>query len=132
MAETGLDLHEEAANELYASVGFRITRLRRNRGLRQQDLATAVRLTRSSIANAESGRQRLPLHVYFAIAEALGVEPADILVTGRDLPSLADRLPVGAFGELSDVRDAIGRLRASLDKAASLIDPLLASVGDAS
>lgn len=123
MAE--LNMHEEAADELYAAVGFRITRLRRNRGLRQQDLASAVRLTRSSIANAETGRQRLPLHTYFAIAEALGADPTDILITGRELPSLADRLPEGAFGELADVREAMEGIRHSLDKAAKLIDPLL-------
>ena len=39
----------DAADEPYAAVGFRITRLRKARGLRQDDLAATVGLTRSSM-----------------------------------------------------------------------------------
>lgn len=52
----------------------------------QQELATAIGLTRTSIANLEAGRQRIPLHILYAIAEALGVAPTVLMPPwrGRD------------------------------------------------
>lgn len=54
------------------ATGLRIARARKTAGLRQDDLATATGLSRSSIANIESGRQELSLTNLRAIADALG------------------------------------------------------------
>jgi transcriptional regulator with XRE-family HTH domain len=54
-------------------LGSLIQRLRKARGMRQQDLAAASGLTRSSVANIESGRQDLTVASLIAFAKALGV-----------------------------------------------------------
>ena len=45
----------------------------------QERLAAIVGLSRTSITNIESGKQHIPLHTLFAIADAVGVKPADLL-----------------------------------------------------
>lgn len=54
-------------------LGGLIQRLRKAQGMRQQDLAAATGLTRSSIANIEAGRQDLTVPSLIATAKALGV-----------------------------------------------------------
>jgi transcriptional regulator with XRE-family HTH domain len=76
---------EEAIRALYAEIGSRVRRVRKRQGLSQVDLAHAVNLTRSSIANLEAGRQRPPVHVALLIAQALDV-PVDVLLpSGEEL-----------------------------------------------
>lgn len=117
-------LELDTADELYAAVGFRITRIRKARGLTQEFLARAVGLTRSSIANTETGRQRIPLHVLLAIAQALGVDMIDLLDTGRELPSLANLLPDNAHKVIEDTLGDIEVVRRSLAALADKIRPL--------
>ena len=62
----------------YKNLGTRIRALRGR--MSQEDLSQAVGLTRTSIVNLESGRQKLLVHNLFAIAEALGVKPSEILL----------------------------------------------------
>ena len=62
----------------YKQVGEKI-RNRRGKNLSQEALASAVGLTRTSISNIESGRQKLLLHTFFDIAEVLNVEAASLL-----------------------------------------------------
>lgn len=66
-------------------------------GLKQEDLALRVPLSRASIANVEAGRQAVPLHHLMELAEALGAAASDILraaeVKGVDA---ATQLPVDA------------------------------------
>lgn len=45
----------------------------------QEALASAIKLTRSSITNIEAGRQRMLLETFIEIAEALDVAPEDLL-----------------------------------------------------
>jgi transcriptional regulator with XRE-family HTH domain len=59
----------------------------------QQQLADQAGLTRSSIANVEAGRQRVPLHVLAAIALALKVEPQDLLPGGLESTASVLTLP---------------------------------------
>jgi transcriptional regulator with XRE-family HTH domain len=65
--------------DLYISVGANVRDARKRAGLTQADLAAAVRMTRSSIANLEAGRQRIPVHLLVWIGETLGVRPRDLL-----------------------------------------------------
>lgn len=64
----------------YKEVGRRIreARLRRKPKLTQQGLADLVSLTRTSITNVESGRQKFLLHTLADIAQALAVDPASL------------------------------------------------------
>jgi transcriptional regulator with XRE-family HTH domain len=56
---------------LYQHIGKEIRRLREEAGMSQSQLADAIGHLRASVANIEAGRQKTPLHVLYAISEAL-------------------------------------------------------------
>ena len=72
-----------AANQLvaalYIRIGEHLKTAREQRGVSQFDLASAIGLSRSAVANVESGRQRLPIHALIAACQALGCDPADVI-----------------------------------------------------
>jgi len=53
----------------------------------QQQLAQGIGLSRVSVANIESGRHRIQLHVLYAIAQILGVTLEQLLPTSRRQPT---------------------------------------------
>lgn len=63
----------------YSIVGQNISRFRQDKNLTQEKLAKAVHLDRTSISNIEQGRQKILLHFLFEIAEALDVNPTQLL-----------------------------------------------------
>jgi transcriptional regulator with XRE-family HTH domain len=74
----------KSVETVYMRFGHDLQRLRRQRKLSQADLARLVdptggRLSRSSIANIESGRQRVALHLLLDLARALKVDARDLL-----------------------------------------------------
>lgn len=85
-------------NDQLKAIGGGIAAVRRMRGLRQEDLAAAAGLTRSSIANIESGRQDTTVTTLLAIAAVLGVGPDFLLGDGGDVKgaAVAAQLYVGA------------------------------------
>jgi len=85
-----------AITDLYRAVGAQLAATRQERGIRQADLATAVGLTRASIANIENGAQRIQLHTVIAAAQALGYDPADLITKALEGGEvLAPPLPGG-------------------------------------
>ena len=70
--------------KLFALIGERIKQHRMERGTTQAWLAGRVGMLRTSITNIEMGRQKAPLHVIYALCDALDVDPLEIL------PSLAE------------------------------------------
>lgn len=64
---------------LYREIGLRVRKERKELGFSQMELAEEVGLTRTSIVNIETGRQRLPIHVLYSVAEALGVSVTCLL-----------------------------------------------------
>jgi len=82
----------------YARLGRDVRRLRKLQKLTQAELAQRLdrdgqRLGRTSIANIESGKQRVMLHVFLELAEALGVDPADLLPREPQLsPRVAEQV----------------------------------------
>jgi transcriptional regulator with XRE-family HTH domain len=54
----------------------------------QQELATLSGLNRSSIANIESGKQRVLLHQVLQFAEALHVTLGELLPSAVELPQI--------------------------------------------
>ncbi len=60
----------------YVLFGKALRKARAQRGMTQQDLADAIELTRTSIANIELGRQRVLLSDVFDFAKVLRIKPA--------------------------------------------------------
>lgn len=58
--------------DLYAQLGRKVAAARKGLGMTQAELASRISLTRASVANIETGRQRVMLHDVFALVEALG------------------------------------------------------------
>jgi len=67
----------------YREFGDALRAARAARGLSQEALATGVGLSRTSVANIERGRQRIPLHLLIDFARVLDVEPAALLPQGE-------------------------------------------------
>src|SRR5258708_14357179 len=64
---------------LYHLIGENVKRQRVKVDITQAQLADAVGVLRTSIANIEAGRQKLPLHLLYRLCMELGVEVVDIL-----------------------------------------------------
>jgi transcriptional regulator with XRE-family HTH domain len=64
---------------LYSEFGALVRRNRYRLKLSQATLADRVGLTRTSITNIESGRQKILLHHLFLLADALGISPQALL-----------------------------------------------------
>jgi transcriptional regulator with XRE-family HTH domain len=82
---------EPKFDQFYREFGRRVRSVRENAGITQAQLASAIGLTRSSVANLEAGRQKVLLHVLIVMAELLQVEPSELLPSdsGRPLLDLA-------------------------------------------
>lgn len=64
---------------VYRAFGARIEMLRRTLGMNQMELAKKVRMSRGSIANIETGRQRILLADVDKFAESFGISPRQLL-----------------------------------------------------
>lgn len=56
----------------YRALGARIEHIRTTLGITQHELAKRLKLSRGSLANIETGRQRVLMHTCDEIAAALG------------------------------------------------------------
>jgi len=74
-----LGSYDRHVEDVYARFGRELRRVRRQKKMTQDDLATKVNLGRTSIVNIESGRQRVHLHTFLEIADALQVNAAELL-----------------------------------------------------
>jgi transcriptional regulator with XRE-family HTH domain len=72
---------------IYKSIGAIIRGKRRGRNLSQEKLSARLGIKRATLANIETGRQRILAHMLYAFAEALEIKPADLL---PPLPSAMD------------------------------------------
>ena len=88
-ARPGLD------GDLYRHLGRQIRGLREEAGLKQDDLAERVGLSRASIANIEGGKQAVPIHLLVAIAQTLDIT-IDRLVPAK-APARSLPRPEGDF-----------------------------------
>jgi transcriptional regulator with XRE-family HTH domain len=69
--------------DIYRLLGRNIAAHRAARKLTQAQVAERLGLTRASLANIETGRQRAMLHHIYEIADALGLESILDLIPGR-------------------------------------------------
>ena len=79
-------------HELYAEVGRLIRSARRTKSITQEELATLVGLSRTSITNIERGRQRLFLDTLYQVADKLGVRPSSLFPASGDF-NLEQKVP---------------------------------------
>ena len=75
--ETNSSLQDR--QKLYEAVGRRVREARKAAKLTQEDLATRVSLTRTSVTNIEKGRQKVLLHTIFDLASVMKI-PANRLI----------------------------------------------------
>lgn len=90
-----------AIDGLYAELGGLVRARRESAGMTQSELARRVGMTRTSISNIESGRQRLQIHTLYDVARALDIPPEALLPTYADPEpeAVEDRLPPGLTAE---------------------------------
>ena len=65
--------------DFYREFGRLIRERRKAISQNQTTLANSVGLSRTSITNIELGRQQVALHMLYALANALGIEPQVLL-----------------------------------------------------
>jgi transcriptional regulator with XRE-family HTH domain len=73
------DVEDAGIEDLYTYMGEKIRSARIAIGISQDVLAQRIGLTRSSIANLEAGRQRIALHLFVAICQALDKDVCELL-----------------------------------------------------
>jgi transcriptional regulator with XRE-family HTH domain len=64
---------------VYKEIGRNIRTRRRLIDASQDVLAQQLGISRGTLANIETGRQRVLVHQLYVIAQALGVRPADLM-----------------------------------------------------
>ena len=73
---------------LYKRIGSTIKVKRRALGLTQQQLATQLGISRASLANVETGRQRILVHQLYDFAVQLNVNVSDLLPKSSEAEAL--------------------------------------------
>ena len=66
-------------DSFYKQIGLRIQERRENQGRVQKELAGRLAISRGSLANIETGRQRIMVHQLYRIAAELELSPTDLL-----------------------------------------------------
>lgn len=80
---------------IYPVIGQRIRRRRKNLQLTQEALAPRLGMSRASLANIETGRQRLLVDQLYSVAEALNLTPGDLLPAMKSTETPApEKLPL--------------------------------------
>lgn len=57
--------------DIYRQLGQNVARLRKERGRTQAEISAQIGLTRASLANIETGRQKVLMHHVFRLVKAL-------------------------------------------------------------
>ena len=65
--------------DFFLRLGERITKIRKERGMTQVELATLLNLKQQALASYEVGRRRLPLSMLPEAARALGVAVEELI-----------------------------------------------------
>jgi transcriptional regulator with XRE-family HTH domain len=100
------------ATNLYKQIGALIRARRTDADLRQEDLADRIHLTRTSVNNFESGRQRIQIETLYDVADALKVQPSELLPPARELEMAKPMSPKISQGLTKEVRDWVTEMSA--------------------
>jgi len=108
--------------------GNTLSRLRAERGLSQQELADQLYVTRSAVANWESGHRMPDAGMVFQIAQLLDTDVATLLAIADEPPGtpnvvLVDDSPIALEGMLPVLRDELpGANVVGLSRTAEALD----------
>lgn len=87
-------MDQEQNNQFYTDIGGKIRDIRVKQNITQEQLANAIRLSRSGIISIEKGRQKLYVHQLFEIVQALGTDIRMILPeTMQSFDDAFEKLP---------------------------------------
>jgi len=111
-----LHINDMNEAELYRKLGELVRGHRERLGKTQSDVAGATGLSRASIANIETGRQRILLHQLYSLAAALEVEPYTLLPL-REKPRHRGDKPM--------LRSSIALSKKEKEEVARLIESLV-------
>lgn len=103
-------------SSIYAALGELVRKHREGQEMSQAALSKRVGLSRASVANIEKGRQRIPLHHLYRLAQALGVNAHTLLPDLNGFPSPSIERGINSSMELS------AREEADVAKVLSTID----------
>jgi transcriptional regulator with XRE-family HTH domain len=103
--------------DVYGMLGSAVAQRRKALGLTQADIAARIGMTRASIANIETGRQKVLLHQVYLLANALGLDSIhplapDVVADGPRPPSLPIRDGTVTGVQRAQVERAIQRASA--------------------
>jgi len=93
----------------YQNFGLRLRAARKEAGYTQEDLAKALELTRTSVANMEKGRQKILLHTFHRLLLVLNLQPDQLLPSDATGPEKGMALDKLTDRDRSIVEKAIGR-----------------------
>lgn len=106
---------------IYRPFGRRLREARERAGLTQGQLGEAVGLSRTSITNIEYGRQGIPLHALYALAQSLNIEPVELLPEPsersngqNELERVIDELTPNQLASVQKILDAKTRGKDSI------------------
>lgn len=80
--------------DVHQLIGLRIREARKQRGMRQEELAASMGVTRTSVSNYERGVQNLTIESLYSLCEALKLEPYTLLPHLEDVKGLTHSEPV--------------------------------------
>lgn len=104
---------------LRKEVGRRLRDCRQRQHLSQTEVASFAGILRTSLANIESGRQRLPLPVLYKLAVALDTDVCTLLPPAEEMATSDDVVPIEIDGH---VRHVTRRTAAVLKLARGEVD----------
>ena len=82
----------------YDILGRNVKRIRSKMKLTQEQLASRIALTRTSVVNIEQGKQHPPVHILLDLAKALEVEIQDLIPNEKEYTAdsrLEEFIPAG-------------------------------------
>ena len=98
--------------QFYMLVGQNIRRLRRAGSRNQEELANRIGLTRSSLAQIESGHQAISLFHAYLVADSFGVDMKDLVPQDGTTSVAFDKFSSGRIGaeDKEEVMEILDRL----------------------
>ena len=120
---------EDKRDPLLVEIGRKLLKARLEAGLRQTELAAKAGITNSTVFMVENGRQNVSVKSLCALANALGLQPCDLL-PGEDLKATASmeglqrvaESMIGALGRATLLADQLKGTTDQLESTAKLLN----------
>ena len=108
-------------SDIYKSLGVLVRQHRKRLGINQGGLAAQIGLSRASIANIETGRQRIPLHHLYQLAQALKIDvyallPKPVSKSATSVDRKVDSTMGLSDQQRTDIKSIVGSLGINDDR----------------